>query len=990
MMYVESLIELMPWFFALDRTNYSRWLSVHIRDMENLPIKHPEILKQFKAGKFTFQKTEHAFSSMPLDQAHEQNNLLVKGDGGAIGLTESPQALRRWMVGGPEIARLIQEFEQTMHTKPENSHHHEQTSSHQSRFKTHVQAMVNTINDLGNQFCDESKELFSLCSKIVADPAVIKTINEIKETGLHQYQAFVKERLVQQSKPLHECIRQNKFAVFKDRPRKSVTSNSKLKLKSAKSDCQLFARLYIGCQNRGSNIDDFFSHENQAYPPSISDGGRLRQGTKADLIQCFDKLHETQLNEPKVSAVIVDGAAVVQILKPGTAKTFQDYSQNVFVPYIAKLLAQVSRVDVVWDVYQQCSLKSSTRERRGTGSRRKVLPFVNVILIANNGKEVFATDGPDVLCAPDCEDLSSVSPCSHEEADTRIFVHCMDAALKGHKSIMIRTVDTDVVLAVATFHILPVDELWIAFGTGNKFRYLPAHEYACTLGPEKSKSLPLFHALTGCDTVSSFLGCGKKTAWDVWMTFDESTTAFLELTTCPTDISDDCMAVIERFVVLLYNRGSELNKVNDARKHLFTKKGRSIESIPPSQAALLQHVKRAIYQGVHIWWQTLVVQPVLPDPLSWGWILDSNMYRPLWTTLPEAAKICLELTSAHLLRNLQSPHTIIRDIKTTNRAEIGTILQVFVLDTREEERRHRRRNSDEDEEEYTNKPSVQSSVISNPNKLLIKTRRDSLIELKNDKKVMDRNRRMFGLLLGTLQKFQSEQTQQKDKERKRQEIENKLEEAAVKEKEEVLKERKYLFLSRRKKQALLRRLERKVEIAKEFEDWEKLQKCYLHFIQTKAIPQIMYLPAKSTAVSEKRLSESSGEISDLQICTIAVPKIAFNISAQIEERRKKMQDEIQELDEQDQIEGANSEKDDIDDNAASENIVEGNENNVDVSSSPQNKINDLSDIIGQVDGTESTCADSVKEPLTHVNDVNDINSSKQPSSNEQEFEPMYD
>ncbi|KAG1662942.1 Pinin [Nymphon striatum] len=701
-----------------------------------------------------------------------------------------------------------------MHTKPENSHRHEQTSSHQSRFKTHVQAMVNTINDLGNPFCDESKELFSLCSKIVADPAVIKTINEIKETGLHQYQAFVKERLVQQSKPLHECIRQNKFAVFKDRPRKSVTSNSKLKLKSAKSDCQLFARLYIGCQNRGSNIDDFFSHENQAYPPSISDGGRLRQGTKADLIQCFDKLHETQLNEPKVSAVIVDGAAVVQILKPGTAKTFQDYSQNVFVPYIAKLLAQVSRVDVIWDVYQQCSLKSSTRERRGTGSRRKVLPFValprhwqefprvaenktelfhllsqNVILIANNGKEVFATDGPDVLCAPDCEDLSSVSPCSHEEADTRIFVHCMDAGLKGHKSIMIRTVDTDVVvLAVATFHILPVDELWIAFGTGNKFRYLPAHE----------------------------------------------------------------------------------------------------------------------------------------------------------------------------------------------------------LDTREEERRHRRRNSDEDEEEYTNKPSVQSSVISNPNKLLIKTRRDSLIELKNDKKVMDRNRRMFGLLLGTLQKFQSEQTQQKDKERKRQEIENKLEEAAVKEKEEVLKERKYLFLSRRKKQALLRRLERKVEIAKEFEDWEKLQKCYLHFIQTKAIPQIMYLPAKSTAVSEKRLSESSGEISDLQICTIAVSKIAFNISAQIEERRKKMQDEIQELDEQDQIEGANSEKDDIDDNAASENIVEGNENNVDVSSSPQNKINDLSDIIGQVDGTESTCADSVKEPLTHVNDVNDINSSKQPSSNEQEFEPMYD
>ena len=56
------------------------------------------------------KETDSKFSNIAIDQAHEQNNAIVKGDGGAIGLTEEPAALRRWMVAGPEISRLIDEF----------------------------------------------------------------------------------------------------------------------------------------------------------------------------------------------------------------------------------------------------------------------------------------------------------------------------------------------------------------------------------------------------------------------------------------------------------------------------------------------------------------------------------------------------------------------------------------------------------------------------------------------------------------------------------------------------------------------------------------------------------------------------------------------------------------------------------------------------------------------------------------------------------------
>lgn len=47
-LYVETLTQLLTWMFALDHTHYSRWLSVHVRDMMVLSEKHPAILEEFR------------------------------------------------------------------------------------------------------------------------------------------------------------------------------------------------------------------------------------------------------------------------------------------------------------------------------------------------------------------------------------------------------------------------------------------------------------------------------------------------------------------------------------------------------------------------------------------------------------------------------------------------------------------------------------------------------------------------------------------------------------------------------------------------------------------------------------------------------------------------------------------------------------------------------------------------------------------------------
>ena len=78
--------------------------------MMNLNDKHPDVLAEFKSGTFVVHQTSNKFSAMSIDQCHEQNNAVVKGSSGAIGLTGNPGALRRWMVAGPEIARITTEF----------------------------------------------------------------------------------------------------------------------------------------------------------------------------------------------------------------------------------------------------------------------------------------------------------------------------------------------------------------------------------------------------------------------------------------------------------------------------------------------------------------------------------------------------------------------------------------------------------------------------------------------------------------------------------------------------------------------------------------------------------------------------------------------------------------------------------------------------------------------------------------------------------------
>ena len=179
--------------FALDHVHYARWLPVFIKTLRELDVRHPEIYNEFMNGKFVTQKSNKPFSSLSDDHIYEQCNRNVKEDGGVVGILTNPTSLVRWMVAGPEISRMVKEYEDlvgivALYGDTQYSHH-EDTKAFEKRFQNDVRSLVQVIEDEGNPF-QEDYVLVSLVSKEVMDGPAIESIKQAASLGQEQYQKY--------------------------------------------------------------------------------------------------------------------------------------------------------------------------------------------------------------------------------------------------------------------------------------------------------------------------------------------------------------------------------------------------------------------------------------------------------------------------------------------------------------------------------------------------------------------------------------------------------------------------------------------------------------------------------------------------------------------------------------------------------------------------------------------------------------------------------
>ena len=130
----------------------------------------PEVYSELMKGHFSFLKTKSLFSIMPLDQMHEQNNKYIKGFSGATHLVNhcDDSAFVRWELCGPELSRILCEFEEDIDVpKGQKIHrHHGDNVTFQ------------------NNFNSDSSKVYKGFS---CNPFEMKTLTSISNTGVSFY-----------------------------------------------------------------------------------------------------------------------------------------------------------------------------------------------------------------------------------------------------------------------------------------------------------------------------------------------------------------------------------------------------------------------------------------------------------------------------------------------------------------------------------------------------------------------------------------------------------------------------------------------------------------------------------------------------------------------------------------------------------------------------------------------------------------------------------
>ena len=132
---------------------------------------------------------------------------------------------------------------------------------------------------------------------------------------------------------IHNTISKNTLPLFKRQQLKQISKVS-LKVTAVTSDHYLFSCLYIASQQHDGDLEEFFKHQNQLYPPSLSEFGNLQFGKKSDLIACVNKETLSPPQPASYNVKVFDGAAIVHALPVLSVATFSEYADTKFLPFL--------------------------------------------------------------------------------------------------------------------------------------------------------------------------------------------------------------------------------------------------------------------------------------------------------------------------------------------------------------------------------------------------------------------------------------------------------------------------------------------------------------------------------------------------------------------------------------------------------------------------------------------------------------------------------
>jgi len=395
---------------------------------------------------------------------------------------------------------------------------------------------------------DSAENLYCLSSGLPASPEVAQDLLTYTEIGQTAADDFMTSRLVENQVKFHSPCGQN----LKTFSSMAVTKVSTGKKKSIqlKAERNLLGTVLMLSQKYDIDLEKIFHYPLSPVPWSLAtaDGGLMKTDKSQLLHHLEGKVTvpaDQELTFTNKDVVIVDGNAVYQAIAKAPP-TFGDLAAHIFHTRIPK----VAILHFVTDTYVSGSIKDFERERRGSstsfviGGPRTKTPQDWKSFLQNSGNKTQLTqfllsewntsqyakhlkdrkllfvnmqtcyclssnDGVNVTCVEVPELYST-----HDEADTRLVLHCLyaDRSCKEPHTIVISSPDTDVFVLLLYYCREVTNLLLFQTGSGNKRRLIDVKEVLAAVGNDLAEGLPGIHAFTGCDSTSSFVRKGNKKA----------------------------------------------------------------------------------------------------------------------------------------------------------------------------------------------------------------------------------------------------------------------------------------------------------------------------------------------------------------------------------------------------------------------------------------------------------------------------------------------
>lgn len=375
-LHMACIRSLIPWCFAYDHCNYARYLPVYYAQMTSLHDHFPDVQLQFESGAFSVQLSDlNTFGRIPVDQTIEETiNKDTKTPGGIKGFSRNFAAVKRHFINAETKSGCLKQLRiLTKVTQPGLSHP-DLTSARIKCDERDVQKIMDLLlNSWIMPFSDVNSDLVSLSSGKRAPSKVSDNLLRAIELGETAYSKFKSERLEVSADVANKITGKSKFhePLIRLRLQTFASCTESKTVKShdrniiLQGDKNLFGKMVLISQTRRLDMSEVFSHPLGPVPYELANAdGSIRKNNKSSLGREVMKNATLITSIPNPSAYIIDGMALVHRLPPNLS-TFGDAAEALLRMAIRDS-GESDRVDIVFDVYRQLSVKEGERERRKT------------------------------------------------------------------------------------------------------------------------------------------------------------------------------------------------------------------------------------------------------------------------------------------------------------------------------------------------------------------------------------------------------------------------------------------------------------------------------------------------------------------------------------------------------------------------------------------------------------------------------------------------